>query len=255
MFSNKFGMTPEAAVRKVHPRISLFSFGCVPIIKFGFNGPNTEGMNPSDFVSCNSDEFPKQLAERHCNRIGLGGDDVHDFALPWDPIPRMLTREDPWGDFMRGQPKLVETIEQRVGFFTPLLRGGWLYPTDLNVAAGERGAPPPPPAVVEPGPDYGHIGTMHVIVPSRAGPSMLHIPATAAAKVLKSQVDVNEINGGFGPGPQDFIRCYLSHFGYARELAKLEKSAAEAASASDSTNGPIYNANRQFGADILSPEF
>mmetsp|Transcript_63584 Transcript_63584/g.175376 ORF Transcript_63584/g.175376 Transcript_63584/m.175376 type:complete len:167 (+) Transcript_63584:824-1324(+) len=165
MFSNKFGMTPEAAVRKVHPRISLFSFGCVPIIKFGFNGPNTEGMNPSDFVSCNSDEFPKQLAERHCNRIGLGGDDVHDFALPWDPIPRMLTREDPWGDFMRGQPKLVETIEQRVGFFTPLLRGGWLYPTDLNVAAGERGAPPPPPAVVEPGPDYGHIGTMHVIVP------------------------------------------------------------------------------------------
>ena len=60
---------------------------------------------------------------------------------------------------------MVETIEQRVGFFTPLLRGGWLYPTDLNVADGERGPPPPPPAVVEPGPDYGHIGTMHVIVP------------------------------------------------------------------------------------------
>ena len=32
------------------------------------------------------------------------------------------------------------------------------------------------------------LGSMHVIVPSKQGPSMLHIPATATAKVLKSQV-------------------------------------------------------------------
>ena len=84
-----------------------------------------------------------------------------------------------------------------------------------------------------------------------------HGTATAAARVLKSQVDVNEINGGFGPGPQDFIRCYLSHFGYARELAKLEKSAAEAAaaSASASANGPNSTGNYKFGSDILAPEF
>ena len=155
--NGELALTPAAAAARAAPRVTLFSFGCVPVVKFRFAedafaaavdalaSGEDEAPPPAFVMGVDMSDAQAAATEAHLGRIGLGAGDVHDFALPWDPIPRMLTRADPWGDFMRSSPRLLKQIDQRASVFTPLFRGGWLgdesgAAADVDARLGDVGA-------------------------------------------------------------------------------------------------------------------
>lgn len=263
LLATRDGYTPARAAQGLVPRISIFTFGSVPVTQVD----------------------PSSATQESLSACGLGQDDVHDFALPWDPIPRMYSTDDPMGKWLRSQPAVVALLEQRAEPLGSLFHGGWVSDRDrmdgeaaaaddadeeeegiheefarlnpatrssarvpagvgaLNARLSQLMAAFPPPFLLQPRdggdgsggddalssmattgaaalqaaspiPDvtaipaqdrkftYQHLGTMHVIVPGRKRPDIVHCAAADATTALTKQVDGNRIIGGLGPQPQ-----------------------------------------------------